>query len=243
MRWSIVRLIWRLEVRTLLRSRRTIVLSIVLPMLVMPVMLLASRYSVQSQERREETTRYEYAITGDWADQARSLIDAALAALPNDDDPPETLADFLSVEVSSTDPEAEALDGDIHFYIRALGPESADAEWARRESEREEEQGAAEPDSGSEQRFTTRMDGVPAIEIYATGNRTTATAGARRMGDLLAYGRSLRREQLFEQIGSPVVFSDVLAVEEASLASDEQTSGLWIGRFITLILFMMTLAG
>ncbi len=243
MSWSIVRLIWRLEIRTLLRSRRTVILSIVLPMLLMPIMLLASRFSIQLQERREESTRYEYAITGDWADQVRDLIDAARSALPGDDNRPESLEDFLAEEVSREDPEAAVLDGEIHFYVRALGSAAADFEWAEREAEREDEDGTAEPGDRDRRRFESRMDGVPAIEIYSPGNRTTATAGARKMGDLLAYGRSRQREALFRQSGNPVVFRDLLAVEEVSLASDEQTSGLWIGRFLTLVLFMMTLAG
>ena len=51
---SMVRLILGMELRTLMRSRRTIIMSIVLPIVIMPIMIFASQYSVRSEERRAE---------------------------------------------------------------------------------------------------------------------------------------------------------------------------------------------
>ena len=65
MNWDTVRLIWKQDIRTLLRSRRTVILSIVLPMLVIPLMLFASLFASERRDRQLEETVYDYAITGD----------------------------------------------------------------------------------------------------------------------------------------------------------------------------------
>ena len=93
MNWETVRLIWRQEIRVLLRSRRTIVLSIVLPMLVMPIMLFATRFTAERRDRQVEETLYRYAITGDWAAEARALLAEADQGLA--DDTESDLTEFL----------------------------------------------------------------------------------------------------------------------------------------------------
>lgn len=226
MDWRMIGLIWRLEIRTLLRSKRMIIMSVVLPMLIMPVMILASRFSVESQQRREDSTTYRYAIAGDWSDQTRSLLEAAQT------DPAANVETFR--EVAVPDPAASVRSGDLHFYLNTLSPQSADREWAERE-----EESALDPSN----RLARRIDGVPVVQIMVPGNRTTATAGARRMRTLLLSGRRLEAERIFAENGLDIRFRDLLPLEEVNIASRSQTTGLFVGRFLTLFLFVMTLTG
>ena len=75
MNWSALKLLFIHEMRMLLRSRRTIITSVVLPLIMMPVMITGSRFAQRQQESRIDQTTFEYAVTGPWADQARNLIE------------------------------------------------------------------------------------------------------------------------------------------------------------------------
>ena len=74
MNWSTLRLLFIHEMRMLLRSRRTIITAIVLPLIMMPVMIVGSRFAQRQQKTRIDQTTFEYAVIGPWADQARNLI-------------------------------------------------------------------------------------------------------------------------------------------------------------------------
>ena len=62
LRWPIVSALYRTELRMMLRDRRTIIMSIVLPAVVMPLMLTASRRMEERRERRHEETNFTYAV-------------------------------------------------------------------------------------------------------------------------------------------------------------------------------------
>ena len=231
MNWETVRLIWRQEIRLLLRSRRTIVLSIVLPMLVMPLMLFASRFAADRRDRQVEETLYRYAITGDWSAEARALLARAEEGLLNE--PASDLTEFKHEEIPVENAIESLRAREIHFYLNAMGSAAADQEWAGRDEDEDE----------GPYRLARRLDGVPLVQVYAAGNRATASTGAGRMRELLRYGRRLGAEQIFAGRGFPVNFENVMGIEDVSLASAANTSGLLLGRFLTVFLFMLTLTG
>jgi sodium transport system permease protein len=217
-------------------------MSIVLPLLVMPVILFASQYSLRSQEQRTEETTYRYALTGDWAEETRALLAGARPALENDDsEAVEDLAAYLYEEVTSAQPEDAVRNGQLHFYLNAMSGDVADEVWSERES--------PDPDdvtpggSATDNRLGQRQLGVPSVQIWVQGNQAAAAAGAAKMRDLLAYARRVEAERVFADRGLDVRFRDVLPVEDRNQASDAETSGLLIGRFLTLLLFMLTLTG
>ena len=231
MNWETVRLIWRQEVRLLLRSRRTVVLSIVLPMLVMPLMLFASRFAADRRDRQVEETLYRYALTGDWSAEARALLARAEEGLLNE--PESDLTEFMHEEIRVENAIESLRSREIHFYLNAMGSAAADQEWAGRDEDEDE----------GPYRLARRLDGVPLVQVYVAGNRATASTGAGRMRELLRYGRRLGAEQIFAGRGFPVNFENVMGIEDVSLASAANTSGLLLGRFLTVFLFMLTLTG
>lgn len=74
-----IALLWRLEMRSLLRDRRTLVVSVVLPAVIMPVMLSAGRWMDSVRRRQAGTDTYRYAVTGPEAAEAESLLALALS--------------------------------------------------------------------------------------------------------------------------------------------------------------------
>ena len=234
MDWKIIRLIWTLELRTLLRSRRTIVLSVLLPILVMPLMLMATRFSTEFQEGQQSSRIYSYAITGDWSDPARLLIESAANGLEND--PDSELQGFQYEETSASDPVASVRSGEIDFYLETFSPERADLEW---DQDVVEGTGPQPTPPWLER----RLDGVPGVRIKLPGNRAISAAGARGMGALLAYGRGIELGRGLRSQGFDFELANVLASSDVNVASDTQTSGLFIGRFLTLLLFILTLTG
>ncbi|MHB9131202.1 MAG: ABC transporter permease subunit [Armatimonadota bacterium] len=75
-------LLYRNELRMLLRDRRALIIAIVLPLLVFPLMLWVMRYNAQAQERRLREHTYTYCITGAQSTRLQSLIRQALQASP-----------------------------------------------------------------------------------------------------------------------------------------------------------------
>ncbi len=67
-------LLFRHEMRMLLRDRRTVVLSILLPLLVLPAILFGFKFMNEWRQEQQDTTTYRYAVVGAYADSVRTLI-------------------------------------------------------------------------------------------------------------------------------------------------------------------------
>lgn len=67
-------LLYRHEMRMLLRDRRTVVLSVLLPLLVLPAILFGFKLMSEWRRDQQDTTTYRYAVVGAHADSVRALI-------------------------------------------------------------------------------------------------------------------------------------------------------------------------
>ena len=104
---SALGILYRHEMRMVLRDRRTMIVSVLLPLAVMPLMFVMMNRVQKAREERLEVKTYSYAIGGSQADFARELLQAALdPALfsPSSEERPLNLD-----EIESDDP-AKALD-------------------------------------------------------------------------------------------------------------------------------------
>lgn len=110
MNWDTLRLLYVHELKMLLRGRRTVVMSIIVPALIMPLVLLGSRYSTDRRARSLAETSYRYAVAGPEADRVRGLIRDTVAD--------NTLPPFMPQEISVGDPASSLENGLIHFYIQ-----------------------------------------------------------------------------------------------------------------------------
>lgn len=165
MNWAIVRILWKHEMRMILRDRRTIVLAILLPVAAMPLLLFGSRIMQERRARTLEGTVYRYAVDPAgadslraWLERARLQIEAANPGEPSDS-AAVRLASYrfeevwtgarLDRELGDTPPSALASDS-VHVYLQWLSGAAADSlEQARDRSS--EGEGAEANDAGGKQ--------------------------------------------------------------------------------------------
>lgn len=213
MNWKIFRLLYLHEMRLLVRARRTVVLSVLLPAVIMPVMLFASKHSNEQRQQTLDETTYKYAVTGPLADRVRTLI-ATSSSSPKQE--------FKFAETPTDTPE-KALDaGDIQFYIRSQSGEQADA--------------APHPPK-------ERLKGVPTVTVVYRGNQDTSGNGSGRMMELLETARQKDSELALAGHGFKGNPKDLFSIEAANVATKGQVTGLTVGRFITAVLVMLMFTG
>jgi sodium transport system permease protein len=127
MNWRVLRLLFVHELRMLVRGRRTVVMAVVLPAVIMPLMLYAQKYSFERRERLLSGVVYRYALTGDLAGRVQTLINQTRSELNREEgENAGQFREFRIAETTALNPES-ALDRDeIQFYIQAITPAAAD---------------------------------------------------------------------------------------------------------------------
>ena len=121
MNWSVLRLLFLHELKMLVRARRTVVMAIVLPAIIMPLMLYAQKYSFERRERLLSRGVFRYAITGESPDRIRKLINETRRELNREQG--EDNEQFWLVrlfETTTADPQAALEREEIQFYIETL---------------------------------------------------------------------------------------------------------------------------
>ena len=98
MNWRIVGVIFRNEIRMLLRDRRTIAVGVLLPLLIYPLMIYANRVTTRQREKNLTETVYKYAVSGSQAAQARALIARGQAASPGKSAPQREEAELPGIQ-------------------------------------------------------------------------------------------------------------------------------------------------
>ena len=195
-------LLFRHEVRMLLRDRRTVVLSVLLPLLVLPAILFGFKFMSEWRREQQDTTTYRYTVTGAFADSVRTLIarsELRAAGGPGDTavngDPAETAgpaetgeedrrpASFLEVEAAMPDSSLEA--GGLDFYLEALtGSEADSLDLARAAADTTEPGDEIDTrDPGDEAAVVVtvadeRYPGVPVVRVYYRANRDESRRGS-----------------------------------------------------------------
>ncbi|MFO1476394.1 MAG: ABC transporter permease subunit [Verrucomicrobiota bacterium] len=109
---AILAALWRNDLRMLLRDRRTLVMSILLPMIVMPIFLGASTWTGKHREYKLETTVYRYALCGDESNAVRRLVEATRDRLLS-----ETNRTFQFDELAVTNARVALDRAELHFYL------------------------------------------------------------------------------------------------------------------------------
>ncbi len=239
---SIVGTLYLNELRMLLRDRRTIVMSIVVPLLVMPLMLFGSHWTQQRRQRTLEDTTYAYAVTGSEANAARALVEATRARLSQPGGKPG--ASFKFTEVKAADPLSALQNREIAFYL-----EARPGEVARRESDQLKARAAPRTKAGGDadaveiSEAESATPGALAIRIFFRADRDTSANGSRNMREALRETRRVQRAELLAGHGFPVDPARVGQLVEQNLATEGQVAGLALGRLLTLMLLMFILSG
>lgn len=225
-----VQTLYRTELRTLIRDRRMVVMSLVLPLLVMPIMLFAGPWMEARRQRQLEAREYRYAVSGLRADEARALVGDALA-LPASD-PDAGRATFREVTIANA---AAALDSrEVDVYLEAGTVADLLARAATSENPER-----IDP----EERLRTLPADLLAVSLVFRGDRDQSGSGARRLGTRLRDVRLRARSETLSKTGFALAPEDVMPVEPVNLAADTQVAGLALGRVATLMLLMFLFMG
>ena len=114
---AVVRTLVGHELRMLVRDRRTVLLSVVLPLLLMPLMMFGSQAMERSRLQRLQTAEYSFVVTGPAAEAVRPIIDRTLARLRQD-----LARDTSALRVTQTvsaDPIGALKRGEVDFVVEA----------------------------------------------------------------------------------------------------------------------------
>jgi sodium transport system permease protein len=217
-----VRAIIGLELRSLVRDVRTVLMSIVLPVVLMPILLLISNRMEEKRVEREETRTYRYAVVG--TDSA--FANALLAELPGADAPDSVGVRFQLV--ATDDPIRSLEDEDVEFVIEGMTP----LEW------REE----LEADTTRADELED-FDDTPVLRLSYRSNRSVSNSGSREVRARLTETRRVRRDSLIVAAGFPIEPELVAVVDTANVATIAEVQGARMGRFLTLFLVMLMVAG
>ncbi len=238
MNWDIVTLLYWHELRMLLRARRTVVMAIVVPLVVMPVMLFGSKFARDQRDRTISQTTYTYAVTGSMADRVRTMISRAKESVDqSNDDDLALLREFKFRETPVPDPRASLEHRDIYFYIQTYTGDEADAiPEPKKEKDNDDTVSVlrAEP---------TRLKSVPLIRVVYRGNNDASSSATRRMQSLIRVARRLESNSELTARGFDGDPENTFNVETISLATAAQVTGSDIGRFMTVFLVMLMLTG
>jgi ABC-type Na+ efflux pump permease subunit/membrane protease YdiL (CAAX protease family) len=236
MNWSVLRLLCVHEMKLLLRDRRTVVLAILLPAVIMPLMLYAQKYSVDRRERRLTGTTYRYALTGPLSDRMRALIEKTRGSL-SDGDEFEQLRQFKFVELEVANARESLESDEIQFYIETVTGEQADQRPAKAEPAQRP------PGAARGTAETPRLKGVPLVSVVYRGDRDASENGHDRIMGFLRLARLQDSQAQLVGRGFPGDPKELFSIDDFSVATNTQVTGSVVGRFITLFLVMMMFTG
>lgn len=226
----IVAAIYRNEMRHLLRDRRTVVMSIVLPLLVMPIMLFGSRWVEQRRQAKLQRSVFQVAVAGSQGEVVRQLLTAAEAATAAKGEP------FRFREAAVADPDRALADKAVALVLRGLTAAEATAGTAE---VGEGETGGGERSARSE----PLLPGAPVVEIAYRGDRDDSEQAYRTLRGVLEEVRRQQRHARLVAAGFPGDPAGVVTVASVNVATAGQVAGLTLGRLVTVLLLLFMLSG
>ena len=226
-----VRTIYGLEIRSLLRDPRAIFASIILPIVLFPLLLLASKKmekdlgdSAPTQGEPAQTKTYKYAITGTESEFVRQLVEGLPA--PDAEGADTKPIDFKLVDVE--DPVQAFNAGDLDFYVQGMTPD----EWQAARAEK-----PTPVKEGAEKNET------PVVRIHYRFDRPKSLKGSSTLRDKLHELRTSQRHAKLVAVGFPVDPSTVAASTTTNVASKREMSGSQLGRMLTMFVLILMVAG
>jgi len=236
MNWSVLRLLYIHEIKMLVRARRTVVMALVIPAVIMPVMIYAQKFANDRRERTLTATTYLYAVTGPLADRVRSLIENTRQAVAeNKDEEFDNLRQFKFDEIRLANPRESLDNNTIQFYVQAISGEEADKLPSTNDGSGSRPSSAPPP--------SKRLTGVPRVTVIYRADRDGSDNAHNRIMELLRLAREKDSQLLLVDRGFPGSPKGLFAAQDSNIATNGQVTGSLVGRFITLFLVMMMFTG
>ena len=238
------------DLRQLARNPRVLVFAVALPLVIWPLMWFLTSLTTERRQERIESRTYRYAVAHEAAGaaphaEARTWLERALAVAGEDG---------RTDEAGETD-EAESADGPAGGpAVRFERVETPDDIAAALDEERLHvhvawETGAADGTNADEDAEVDREtvadagDAVPRIVLSYRADLDASDSAEGFLRRALERTRVEVRDRRLAAAGFETPPGDLLPVERIETASEEQTSGLLLGRLLTAIIVMMMLTG
>ena len=217
---AVIALLYRMELRMLLRDRRALIIAVAVPLLLFPLMLWSMHFTMTQQQHRLREHSCRYCVSGIAAPELRDAIHWCIAHANTSGGAPAATTHFAMgagditapahfKEVSSRQPRRDLAARKLDLLIML---ENAPVRQKRAK--------------------------VPVIRLVYLQNHDLSSMAAFRLFDLLQRVRDLRREGLLQAHGIPIRLEQVGAVEEENVAPPRQLAGLTLGRMLTLLLLL-----
>lgn len=222
--------LFRFEIRMLLRDRRTVLISVVVPVVLLPLILVIARLVDRTQQKQLNATTFAYAVTGPYAAWADSLVRKAAALTPTAGDSSLVPARFRRVR----DPRPDSLlrAGDIQLVVQSVSA----AQY------RELRSRSVAGDTTAADSLAARLT-VPVLLLNYRSDNDRSRLARRRLEVRLATLRERRRDDLLRHQGLPVDPRQVAALDVQNVASAGRLGGAVLGYVLTPLLVMLMLGG
>jgi len=214
--------------RLILRDRRILFASILLPILVTPLLMAVSHRSLRNRTHTLQTQNHPYAIVGDRAEDARALLSRTRERMKTN------AAGFKFTEQAVTNAADSLVSDELHLIIQATSGKAGPV------SDR-----AGDPPAGAEYRpeGESESPGVLAIQVVFRGDRDYSGFAAGSLSDALRETRRLDRSGQLRGHGFPIEAKDAGAVSARDVADPRAKAGLRPGMILTLLLFAFVMMG
>ena len=251
--WPTVRELFRVELRMFLRDRRTVFVALVMPLVLMPIFLLAGSWNEKQRAKRIEKQKFLYAVIGSEAERARELIRAgSLIADEVETKGAETIptrgrrgAEGLKVELEekeSGDPRKALADRELHVLIETFS--TAEVREKGIEIEKPKTKPRQEAAGRSAEGSPAPPPELPLLRLVFAADwdysQTAATALERRIDAGLEQGRQKALAEAGFAFGREAILP---IAENNDLASAGQRTGLQFGKGALFLVLMFLLTG
>lgn len=214
------------DLRQLARNPRVLVFAVALPLVLWPLMWFLTSLTTERRQERIESRTYAYSVADEAANaasaaDARAWLDRALAVAGDDGGDGAGPAGGPAVRferVEARDDVAAALEEEqVHVHVA----------W----------------EAGGGQDLSDDDESAPRIVLSHRADLDASDSAEGFLRRALERTRTEVREQRLAAAGFESPPEDLLPLERIETASEEQTSGLFLGRLLTAIIVMMMLTG
>ena len=225
------------DLRQLARNPRVLVFAVALPLVVWPLMWFLTSLTTERRQERIESRTYFYAVAEDTAAAERAAdtlawLERALAAIGDDDSAEDAGASdgpaMRFERVAAPDDFETALDEE-RLHVHVAWEAAADADGQDENVDRETVGSAG--------------DDAPRIVLSYRADLDASGTAEGFLRRALERTRVEIREGRLAAAGFETPPGDLLPLERIETASEDQTSGLLLGRILTAIIVMMMLTG
>ena len=215
------------DLRQLARNPRVLVFAVALPLVLWPLMWFLTSLTTERRQERIESRTYAYSVADEAANaagaaDARAWLDRALAVVGGDggaDGAGPAGGPAVRFErVEAPDDVAAALEEEqLHVHVA----------W----------------EAGGGEDLSDDDESAPRIVLSHRADLDASDSAEGFLRRALERTRTEVREQRLAAAGFASPPEDLLPLERIETASEEQTSGLFLGRLLTAIIVMMMLTG